>query len=173
MGAANPMGIAECVPTIKKVLRDLRKGKGFPTCQLSNGLDSKSSGSYIIHKRASLTARCPIGTWQGQNGIGYHQGIKPNIIRRNGNQTYSGLMNIQIQDKEESIFYQIGDYSRRVCVSGNKLGALSAYYSTKRDENIYVPPQEWWEKIQIMNPDGATWEFDFYVDNQLFSTHRF
>jgi len=36
MGAVNPMGIAECAPTVKEVVRDLAKGKSLPTCNLKS-----------------------------------------------------------------------------------------------------------------------------------------
>jgi len=33
----NPMSISECVPTVKRVFRDLFKGRGFPHCSMSSG----------------------------------------------------------------------------------------------------------------------------------------
>lgn len=39
---AGGKGVAECQPTIRKVLRDLSKGKSFPHCNFVGGNDSSS-----------------------------------------------------------------------------------------------------------------------------------
>ena len=163
MGAVNPMGIAECASTVKEVLHDLKKGRGFPTCKMSNGLDSKTSGSFVTPTRASYTPRCPNGTKQGQDGVIYHEGNMPRNARWLS--TSSGVSNQLLTD---SVFNH-GEYSRRVCVSGKQLGSVAAY--NWGDEP--TPPQEWWEKVQVMNPDCASYQFDFFIDNQLYSSHRF
>lgn len=41
---AGGKGVSECQPTIKKVIRDMAKGKGFPHCSLVGG-GSSSSGA--------------------------------------------------------------------------------------------------------------------------------
>ena len=170
MGAPNPMGIAECAPTVRKVLRDLSRGKSLPTCTLQNGSDSRSSGNYVNHTRASITPQCPAGTTQGRDGVVYHQGRMPNGL--NHWSAVSGGASNSLVDSDSRILFGGSDrYSSRVCVGGQHYGTFTTA-QTRRDD---PPPvtHSWYEKIQIMNPDGATWQFDFYTNNQLYSSHRF
>lgn len=172
MGAPNPMGIAECAPTVKKVLRDLSRGKPFPVCHLQNGLESKTQGTWVSYTRAGLTPRCPSGSQQGVDGVVYFQGAMPNG-RRSYINVSNGVTNLRLTDDDwRGNRGNYGDYSRRVCLSGNKLGEAPATYPLN-DRDEPQPKREWWETIQIMNPDGATYQFDFYVDNALYSSHRF
>ena len=165
MGAPNPMGIAECASTVKEVLRDLKKGKGFPKCKLANGLDSNSSGSYVTPNRASITPHCPEGTTQGQDGVIYHMGKPPRHVY---SEAYKqGFANVI---STEDVWRSKDDaYSRRICVSGQHYATQPTYQYG--DESI--PEQQWWQNIQIMNPDGATYQFNFFIDNKLYSSHRF
>lgn len=173
MGAANPMGIAECASTVKEVLHDLAKGHPLPTCKMSNGLDSKASGSYVSYRRAPTTPPCPDKTHQGTDGIVYHPGRKPSNITFSYLTGYrnlpTGYKNIPLADS----LLSKGDYSQKVCIGGNKTATLAAinYYGGEDLQDI--PAQEWWEILNVVKPDGATYEFNFYVDNALFSTHRF
>lgn len=177
MGATNPMGIAECASVVKEVLHDLRKGRPFPTCKMSNGLDSKSSGSWVAPSRAPMTPPCPSGTKQGADGVVYHQGKMPTNIRRTISGTYSGLtggyQNIGGTDSR-IVFGKQADYSQRVCVGGNLLGTYKPRPMTNKDgDMVNLLPHQWYEKVMVMKPDGATYEFKFYIDNQLYSSHRF
>lgn len=167
MGAANPMGIAECASTVREVLHDLAKGRPLPTCKMGNGLDSKTSGSYVSYRRAPTTPPCPDKTHQGTDGIVYHPGKKPaNISPFNGYRNLPvGYKNIPMAD---SLLNQM-DYSQKVCIGGNKNGTLAA---SSYSENS-TPEHQWWDILNVVKPDGATYEFSFYVDNALFSTHRF
>lgn len=176
MGAANPMGVKECVSTIKDVMRDLRKGRGFPTCSLVDGTDSKASGSYVAHQRANPTPMCPDGYRQGSDNVIYHQGQKPANMRPRSRLSGGALS--QKYEGGNRLFNIFGDrYKARACVKGNQNGSVSAYTYTRHNggdrEIVKVPRQEWYDSTMIMTPDGAEYEFTFFVDDKPFSKHRF
>lgn len=176
MGAPNPMGVKECVSTIKDVLRDLRKGRAMPTCSLVDGTNSKASGSWVDHQRANPTPMCPDGYRQGSDNVIYHQGQKPANMRPR-----SVLSGGAISQKFESgnrLSNIFGDrYKARACIKGSLNGSVDAYtYRTNKGGDLVtvkVPRQEWYSNTMVMTPDGADYEFTFYVDGQPFSKHRF
>lgn len=175
MGAPNPMGISECAGTVKEVLRDLRKGKGLPHCSLSNGQDSKSEGSYVAYRRATLVPTCPKGYRQGSDSVIYHVGKKPNNARNNTR--YSGGV-ISDYSKKYIGFPYFGDgYKARACIAGASNGSIPSYFYTTRVsgelERVRVPKQEWVDKAVLMTPDGASYEFTMFTDGKPFSQHRF
>lgn len=43
-----PKGIAECVPSVNQLYRDLRKGRPFPTCDLADGNDGSSYARVVF-----------------------------------------------------------------------------------------------------------------------------
>lgn len=60
---AGGKGVSECQPTIKKVLKDLAKGKSFPHCSLVGGSSSGGNSltdSMITVKRYTQTQRNPL-----------------------------------------------------------------------------------------------------------------
>lgn len=70
---AGGKNVGECQPTIKKVLKDLAKGKSFPHCDLVGS--SGSSGDNVQVKHYTTTQRSPIckdGVTRGKRTfIGY------------------------------------------------------------------------------------------------------
>ena len=67
---SNPKGataVAECVPPIKKLWKQLAKGKGFPYCDMSGG--GSTPGNSVSNQWAS-GYNCPSGYqyWGGANG---------------------------------------------------------------------------------------------------------
>lgn len=176
MGAPDPMGVKECVSTIKDVLRDLAKGRSMPTCSLVDGTNSKASGSWVDHQRPNPTPMCPDGYRQGSDNVIYHQGQKPANMRPR-----SVLSGGAISQKFESgnrLSNIFGDrYKARACIKGSLNGSVDAYtYRTIKGGDsvtVKVPRQEWYNNTMVMTPDGADYEFTFYVDGQPFSKHRF
>lgn len=167
MGAVNPMGISECAPTVKEVLEDLSRGKGLPTCSLSSGLSSKTSGNYVDYTRASYIPSCPSGMTFGRDGVHYHQGEKPD------SSVHGGVTSVYHRDTGNSLssLTNRGHYSSRVCVGGQKLGTgLERYRSRGEWKNRL---HEWYEKVSVSKPDGAKYEFSMFVDGKLHSNHRF
>lgn len=175
MGAPNPMGISECAGTVKEVLKDLRKGKGLPTCTLENGKNSKSAGTFVDYRRATLVPTCPEGYRQGSDGVIYHAGQKPANAR--DRTRYSGGV-VSDYSKKYLGFPYFGDgYKARACIAGSSNGSIPSYTYTTRVggdiERVRVPKQEWVDKAVLMTPDGASYEFTFFVDDAPFSKHRF
>jgi hypothetical protein len=61
---ANPAGsmaVAECVAPIKKLHRDLARGRAFPTCDMASAPDTPSGQSWAAHG-VSYYDECPMGT---------------------------------------------------------------------------------------------------------------
>ena len=173
MGAPNPMGIAECAPTIKEVLRDLRKGRGLPTCGLVDSSGSSNKGSYVTYHRARPTPECPAGFKQGSDGIVYHQGKRPERESRFSHFS-GGATNLRYSDDSFLARYRQGEYARRVCVSGNDYGqVVTGGYSFRKDEDNPRVVNHFFEKVVIMKPDGADYEFIMHIDGKPYAKHRF
>lgn len=175
MGAVNPMGIAECAPTVREVMRDLSRGKGLPTCKLSNGADSKTEGFWVDYRRANPVPDCPEGYTQGRDNVVYYTGQKPaNANRRSRFQ--GGAISEKYEDNR--LGHIFGDrYKARACIKGNQNGSVSAYTYTRHNggdrEIVKVPRQEWYDEVKLMTPDSAKYEFTFHTDNKPYSKHRF
>lgn len=67
---AGPMAVAECVPPIQRLYRDIFRWRPrpFPTCALSNGMDSSSGGNYARVGGASYYDACPAGMTPAAEG---------------------------------------------------------------------------------------------------------
>lgn len=66
---AGPMAVAECVSPIKKLYRDLARGRAFPTCDLVGG----QAGTYAT-PAVSAYEPCPAGTQPAMQGEVVAQG---------------------------------------------------------------------------------------------------
>lgn len=149
MGAANPMGISECAPTVKEVLHDLSRGKSLPKCKLENGEDSETTGNYVAFYKAKVPT-CPVGyATYGKALVKYHRG-KPNNADKaapviNGGITLSKNSNVCLK----------GDVNGRVKPRGE-------YYT-----------HEWYDDVVKTYKDGKKYEFATFFDGQLQSKHRF
>lgn len=161
MGAVNPMGIAECAPTVKEVVRDLARGKSLPTCNLSNGTDSKTTGNYVNYSSASHIPPCPSGTKYGSDQVYYHRG---------GATDSSGGYKTNI-DQGRSVRSGHTRYQSRVCVGGQRLNASTR--KKRVDGSIVNERHEWWEKVETVSPDNAKYDFRMFVDGKPYSNHRF
>lgn len=58
---AGPMAVAECVSPIKKLYRNLARGKAFPTCDMASASDGPTGKSWAQHG-VSYYDQCPPGT---------------------------------------------------------------------------------------------------------------
>ena len=71
---AGGKGVSECQPTIKRVLKDLSKGKGFPHCSFVNGDGSSGSGDDFVSTRLfteqSNKPICRDGVTKGRRSFG-------------------------------------------------------------------------------------------------------
>jgi hypothetical protein len=71
LAAPNWTAIAQCVPPVKQVLRDLARGRPFPTCAMAG------AGNSAGHRWASAPANCPphyTYALEMENGIVYSCG---------------------------------------------------------------------------------------------------
>lgn len=173
MAAPNPMGIAECAPTVKEVMRDLAKGKGLPTCALVSGTNTSAGRSYVTYRRAPMTPSCPDGTTQGTNGIVYHQGRMPDNLPK-ANPFSTRRTSISGGAEIETTLFEV---SKRVCIAGNHNGTYTAsgWWDGGRKEGFYNEGKthEWYDQVVVMTPDGADYEFDVTIDDKPFTRHRF
>lgn len=173
MAAPNPMGISECAGTVKEVLRDLRKGKGLPTCSLvSSSIGGNAGASHVTYRRAPLTPSCPDGTTQGQVGVIYHQGRKPDNLNKYSNikgGASSAKQVIYVGRSKRRV--ETGDYVSRACVGGQSYGQFTTGGWRSDDDARQV--HHWYEKVVLMTPDGADYEFDVTIDGKPHSRHRF
>jgi hypothetical protein len=67
---AGPMAVADCVSPIKKLYRDLLRGRAFPTCDLIGG----QAGTYAT-PATSAYEPCPAGTQPAMQGEVVAEGV--------------------------------------------------------------------------------------------------
>lgn len=128
-----------------------------------------------------MTPSCPDGTTQGQVGIIYHQGRKPASLTKYSNITggaSSAKQVIYVGRSKRRV--ETGEYTSRACVGGQSYGQFTTGgYSTvgwrSDDDASFVPAQvhQWYEKVVLITPDGADYEFDVTIDGKPHSRHRF
>lgn len=69
IAAPNPMSIAECAPTVKKVLKRIAKGKSPPVCKASNGEDYRYKTRSVFIKESSQLERATANPPQGYDAV--------------------------------------------------------------------------------------------------------
>lgn len=173
MGAANPMGIAECAPTVREVLRDLKKGKALPTCKLSDG-----KAAYVTAKPAPVNPECPKGwkqlpDFKGKKGASWYVQGKPTEYTLKTNQVphrfgagSDGRVGMNKFDYEivdgKTIFD--GTYKYITCARGE------TYYSfTDKYNRTYT----FVEETKKVNKNEGGFDFTMFVNGQPQQTHRF
>lgn len=171
MGAVNPSGIAKCDTVIKKMVSDLKSGKSIPDCVMGNRpetmVNARDSGNYVVATEASPIPPCPEGMIDGSDTIVYHAGAMPSLRKKDDNQYIdlpTGEQNGLIYEPA-SVFVKRGEYTQKVCVGGEKLGSIPA--------SKYNPAHAWYDRIEVMKPDNASYLFTLYVNNKIYSSHRF
>lgn len=92
---AGPMAVSECVPPIRKLYRDLARGKAFPTCAMASAPGTPAGKSWAQHG-VSYYDQCPTGTIALEAGAyamaagvnnSYHVGIGEGEYRENDDPT--------------------------------------------------------------------------------------
>lgn len=80
---AGPMAVAECVSPIKKLFRDLARGRAFPRCGMVDG----GNGTYAT-PTATTYSPCPAGTQPAGQGTVVARGApdqnNPDVLVANG-----------------------------------------------------------------------------------------
>ena len=172
MGAANPMGIAECAPTVREVLRDLKKGKALPTCKL---LDGKSA--YVTAKPAPVNPECPKGWTQlpdkkggGANYFVQGRPTKSNLRSNTVSHTFGAGQNGKVgynqwdYDLIDGKQVYDGTYSSITCAKGKQYGSVTDTYN----RTYYF-----WEQTKRVNKNEGGFDFTMFADGQPQQSHRF
>ena len=180
MGAANPMGIAECVPTVREVLRDVKKGKGLPTCKLSDG-----KAAYVTVKPAPVNPECPKGWTQLPEfkgtkkiingvaiGANYFVQGKPTAINlkfNTVNHTFGAGKDGKVGYNEYD--YDIvdgknvydGTFNSITCARGKNYGSITDSYNRTY---TFV------EETKRVNKNEGGFDFTMFVNGEPHITHR-
>lgn len=148
---ANPNGpraVAECVPPINKLFRDLARGRSFPHCNLS----SSSQGSARAEPKQSLYDSCPAGTGALRSGARAVQGAA-------GTPSYSF--------RSEQVRTGIGEGDNivpnglqspaKVCV-GNKVADTYVTDSNGRRTRVQV-----FDRVTMLDPQASPNVIDVYL----------
>jgi|GEM_PF-3798704 len=93
---ANPNGpraVAECVPPINKLMRDLARGKSFPRCSLSGGGSTEKRGSEIHFKLPGQPTT--VFNWKTGESYTAPEKGKPSRPPRSGWPTSSGKASVE------------------------------------------------------------------------------
>lgn len=174
MGAANPTGIKECASTVREVLRDMRKGKGLPTCKLVDGRTAQ-----VTAKAAPSNPECPSGWKQlpdkknaGATGANYFvQGrptadnLKFNSVSHRFGAGQNGLVGANYFDYDIVDGKQVYDgYSSITCARGEHYHTLTDSYN----RTYYFV-----EETKRVNKNENGFDFTLFINGQPQNTHRF
>jgi len=165
---ANPNGpkaVSECVPPIEKLFDDLKKGRSFPSCDMSGNSYAEQGMSYYDP--------CPDGTTalgQGQFAIQGTQAPKYNYWWGGGNQqavyegigTGDGLNPGWNGDSYSSL-------TTKICV-GNKVG--DTYVSTGSGDNYWTVQAGVYDQVALLDPQGSPRIIDVFIDDGLYRRVR-
>ena len=175
------MGISECAGTVKEVLRDLRKGKGLPTCKLvSSSYGGKAGATHVAYRRADYLPQCLEGMRDGVRGVYYHQGRRPDAPTKAELEagkliTYDYISRLGFKDDRGQ-----ERQTTRVCVGGKDNGQYIHTYRTQDPDHdsrwrmiTARQTHHWFEKVTVVTPDGADYEFDVTIDGKPHARHRF
>jgi len=147
---AGPMAVSECVPPIKKLYRDLAKGKAFPTCAMASAPDSPGGKSWAEHGSSSYD-HCPAGTtaldagaYAMRSGAGssYYIGIG------------EGDSNFSNNDS--------GGLRSKTCV-GKQVADTTLYVGD--GEGMAALPVAVYDQVLVVEPGAQSNYIDVYVDS--------
>lgn len=171
VGAVDPSGIPKCDAVIKQMVADLKSGKSIPDCVMGNRpetmVNARDSGNYVVATVVSPIPPCPEGTTDGSDTVIYHTGAMPSLRKKDDNQYIdlpTGEQNGLIYEPA-SVFVKRGEYTQKICVGGEQLGSIPAYKKT--------PAHAWYDRVEVMKPDNASYLFTLYINNKIYSSHRF
>lgn len=168
---ANPNGpkaVAECVPPINQLYRELRRGKPFPSCDMASG-SSSGGGSAWAQRGFSYYDNCPEGTTALPAGQLAIQG-SPTIPVTGSYSIDSYFTGI---GEGDGLTPGYGDgYSPlpgKVCV-GNRLGEITS--STGYGDGYSTVNVGVFDRVVFLDPQGSPNVIDVYVDSSLYRRVR-
>lgn len=151
---AGPMAVAECVPPIKKLFRDLARGKSFPSCQLASAPETQGGKTWAQHG-VSYYDQCPAGTRALDAGsYAVNGAAKSNY--------YLG-----IGEGDEPNGGDSGPLRDKVCV-GNRIGDTTVEI-TGGDGTAALPAGVY-DHVIVIAPNAQPYHIDVYVDSRF--SHR-
>jgi hypothetical protein len=170
---AGPTAVAPCVPPIRRLWRELARGRPFPTCPMASGPGGRS----FARPASRYYDPCPDGTAELPAGqlaeLAAPMAAAPVPVSRSGSPTtYAAALpgltyaGIGAGDGHGLASYNI-DFSPpvKVCVAGSRgtrqVSSGDSFYSVSLFDAMYVSP-----------PHGSPRVIDVYIDNILWHTVR-
>ncbi|UVW30679.1 hypothetical protein [Massilia sp. H6] len=151
---AGPMAVMECVPPIKKLFRDLARGKAFPKCDMASAPDAPGGKSWVQHG-TSFYDQCPAGTTALDAGTyAVRQGVSASY--------YLG-----IGEGDDPYGEDAGALRNKVCV-GNRVGETTL--AVGNSDGTAALPASVFDQVVVIAPSPQPHHVDVYV-NSTFS-HR-
>jgi hypothetical protein len=173
---AGPRAVPECKGPIDRLEEHLKKGKSFPTCQLSDGSDSARAGTYA-RQNFTYYDPCPAGTSAlapGARGAAARDAqLRP--ARFDRRQT---LWVVQfatgIGSGDGARFHGVGLEGRglppKVCVGSRSGQAYAEIADT--DGSVQQVPVDLYDRVELLRPYASPRVIDVYVDNTLYQRVR-
>jgi hypothetical protein len=154
---AGPRAVAECVPPINRLFRDLARGRGFPTCAMASAPNSNGGASWA-QPGVSYYDACPAGTTALPSGVLAMPGAG------SGGPFHTGI-------GEGDSITPSGDPSvpmpSKVCV-GTKLG--DTYVRGDPFDPSTVQSVAVYDRVVLMDAHSSPNVIDVYVDSTF--SHR-
>jgi hypothetical protein len=169
---ANPQGpraVSQCVPPINRLMRDLARGRGFPTCSMATGPNGRSYAS----PTSSYYDACPTGTSElpmGQVAELSAPVSAPPVMRSGAPSLYTGasvgLTYAGIGDGSGYGYgYSEGSPPTKVCVAGYR--GERTYWSGDSSYSVAV-----YDTIYVQNAAMSPLAIDVFIDNSLWQRVR-
>lgn len=177
---AGPMAVAQCVPPITRLYRAIFKWRPdpFPTCIMSNGMDSSSGGNYAHVAAASYYDACPSGTsavGAGTYAAAGRPATPEEVSRMRAWARRSFIMTSAVVSGvgDGSGYSPGGEDSTmptKVC-AGNYLGQVTQDIGTGWDDRNMVTVNVY-DRVVLIDPAADTFNINVYVNNSLFRNIR-
>ena len=170
---AGPMAVSECVPPITRLYKAIFKTKPdpFPTCVMSNGMDSKSAGTYGAVGVPNYYDACPAGTTALPAGLNGVQGVRQAPSSPHFKLTSAVATGI---GGGEGVSPRFGDGGRRLALEaktcvGNKLRDTTIHRG--RDDYSLITSGVY-DRVVYVDPAASPFVINVYVNNALFRAVR-
>jgi hypothetical protein len=173
---AGPRAVSECKGPIDRLEDHLKKGGSFPTCQLSDGSDSASAGTYA-RQNFNYYDPCPAGTSAlpaGARGAAARD-AQLRTTRFDRRQTlWVAQFVTGIGSGDDARLHGAGLGGRglppKVCV-GSRTGQGYAEIADA-DGTIRQVPVGLYDRVELLHPYASPRVIDVYVDNMLYQRVR-
>jgi hypothetical protein len=145
---AGPMAVAECVSPIKKLYRNLARGKAFPKCDMASAPDTSTGKSWAQHG-VSYYDQCPPGTTALEAGT--------YAVRGGASSTYY----LGIGEGDNASSNGTGALPSKTCV-GRRIGDTTLNGGVADMEPLSVGV---FDQVVVIAPNAQPNYVDVYVDS--------